>query len=68
MEYAKNEGSLEGDFQTLKDSLHSQIKKVYQEDAKWIDECTEQQLEQALDFILDQLPYQQFKDKVLKNR
>ena len=68
LEYARNEGKLEGSFQTLKDSLHRQIRKIYQEDAKWIDDCTKQQLEQALDFILDQLPYQQFKDKVLKNR
>lgn len=72
LEYARNEGRLEGrqegSFQTLKDSLHRLIKKIYQEDAKWIDDCTKQQLEQALDFILDQLPYQQFKDKVLKNR
>ena len=68
LEYARNEGKLEGSFQTLKDSLHRQIRKIYQEAAKWIDDCTKQQLEQALDFILDQLPYQQFKDKVLKNR
>ena len=56
LEYARNEGRLEGSFQTLKDSVHRLIKKMYQEEAKWIDECTEQQLEQALDFILDQLP------------
>ena len=72
LEYARNEGvqqgKLEGALQNLKDSLHRQIKKIYQEDAKWIDNCTKQQLEQALDFILDQLPYQQFKEEVLKNR
>ena len=72
LEYTRNEGIQQGKFegalQNLKDSLHRQIKKIYQEDAKWIDDCTKQQLEQALDFILDQLPYQQFKDQVLKNR
>ena len=75
-EYARNEGIQQGlqqglqqgMYQNLKENVHKLIKRFYHEDANWLDSCNMEQLEKAFDLVFNQLPYQQFKEEILKNR
>ena len=67
-EYARNEGLQQGIYQNLKENVHKLIKRFYQEDANWLDSCNMEQLEKAFDLVFNQLPYQQFKEEILKNK
>lgn len=71
-EYARNEGIQQGlqqgMYQNLKENVHKLIKRFYQEDANWLDSCNMEQLEKAFDLVFNQLPYQQFKEEILKNK
>ena len=71
-EYARNEGIQQGlqqgMYQNLKENVHKLIKRFYQEDANWLDSCNREQLEKAFDLVFNQLPYQQFKEEILKNK
>ena len=55
-------------YQNLKENVHKLIKRFYQEDANWLDSCNMEQLEKAFDLVFNQLPYQQFKEEILKNK
>ena len=71
-EYARNEGIQQGlqqgMYQNLKENVHKLIKRFYHEDANWLDSCNMEQLEKAFDLVFNQLPYQQFKEEILKNK
>ena len=79
-EYARNEGIQQGIkqgvqqglqqgmHQNLKENVHKLIKRFYHEDANWLDSCNMEQLEKAFDLVFNQLPYQQFKEEILKNK
>ena len=55
-------------YQNLKENVHKLIKRFYHEDANWLDSCNMEQLEKAFDLVFNQLPYQQFKEEILKNK
>ena len=60
------QGLQQGMYQNLKENVHKLIKRFYQEDANWLDSCNMEQLEKAFDLVFNQLPYQQFKEEILK--
>ena len=62
------QGLQQGMYQNLKENVHKLIKRFYQEDANWLDSCNMEQLEKAFDLVFNQLPYQQFKEEILKNK
>ena len=62
------QGLQQGMYQNLKENVHKLIKRFYHEDANWLDSCNMEQLEKAFDLVFNQLPYQQFKEEILKNK
>ena len=60
------QGLQQGMYQNLKENVHKLIKRFYHEDANWLDSCNMEQLEKAFDLVFNQLPYQQFKEEILK--
>ena len=62
------QGLQQGMYQNLKENVHKLIKRFYHEDANWLDSCNREQLEKAFDLVFNQLPYQQFKEEILKNK
>lgn len=62
----KIEGQKEGQRKEKQRNVHKLVYKKYQKKGKWISQCTLQQLDKAIDIILDNFTYKQFKEEVLK--
>ena len=61
----RKEGLAEGIAKEKLINVHRLVRRVYNDEACWLDKCTLEQLDYALDIILDKLDYNEFKDKVL---
>ena len=61
-EEIKNEGQIEGQ----RKNVLKLVYKKYQKKGKWINQCTSKQLDKAVELILDNFTYKQFKEEVLK--
>lgn len=62
---ARKEGRAEGIAKEKLINVYRLVRRVYNDEACWLDKCTLEQLDYALDIILDKLDYNEFKDKVL---
>ena len=62
----KKEGMEEGIIEKALKNVQKLVYKKYQKKAKWLNKCTLEQLDKAIDIILDNLTYKQFKAEVLK--
>ena len=56
----KEQGKLENSIS----NVHKLVYKVYKRKAKWLDKCTINQLDKAIELILENLTYKEFKTKV----
>ena len=52
--------------ETMLVNLHKLVLNVYNEEALWLNDCTLEGLNYAFDIVLDNLSYDDFKDKVIK--
>lgn len=50
----------------LKKNMQKMIQAKYQDDAKWVEQCTSQQISKIFELAYDDLSYQEFKKKVLE--
>lgn len=67
-ELGKELGKEIGIHQGKLEYVHKLVEKLYDKEAKWLDDCNLEQLEKAFDLTFNGLDYQQFKAETLKNR